>query len=201
MRPLVSATRIGHSYRPLVSGPRTGAAWTSCAGMSYVPRWPRVDCGSSMHRLEFTLKTPWADGTTALLLSPQELLEKLSALVPPPRQHLIRYHGVLAPASADRGQIVPGPSALASVSDNGGSGQANDHHRHGHRVEWARLLARVFQIDVTVCPSCGGRMKLIAALTAGASVYRYLEGVGLPSRAPPIAPARIDRQLEFDEGA
>ncbi len=48
--------------------------------------------------LEFTLKRPWADGTTALLLSPQELLEKLSALVPPPRLHLIRYHGVLAPA-------------------------------------------------------------------------------------------------------
>jgi hypothetical protein len=47
--------------------------------------------------LEFTLKTPWADGTTAL--------------VPPPRLHLIRYHGVLAPASADRAQIVPGPSA------------------------------------------------------------------------------------------
>ena len=32
--------------------------------------------------LEFTLKTPWADGTTALLLSPQELLEKLAALDP-----------------------------------------------------------------------------------------------------------------------
>ena len=58
-----------------------------------------------------------------------------------------------------------------------------------------------FQIDVTVCPNCGGHMKIIAALTAGASVCRYLEGVGLPSRAPPIAPARIDRQLEFDEAA
>ena len=65
--------------------------------------------------LEFTLKTPWADGTTALLLSPQEVLEELSALVPPPRLHLIRYHGVLAPASADRAQIVPGPSALTAA--------------------------------------------------------------------------------------
>ncbi len=63
------------------------------------------------------------------------------------------------------------------------------------------LLARVFQIDVTVCPDCGGRMKIIAALTARASVQGYLEGVGLPSRAPPIAPARIEPQLEFDEAA
>jgi hypothetical protein len=37
----------------------------------------------------------------------------------------------------------------------------------------------MFQIDVTVCPDCGGRMKIIAALTARASVCRYLEGVGL----------------------
>ncbi len=155
--------------------------------------------------LEFTLKTPWADGTTALLLSPQELLEKLAALVPPPRLHLIRYHGVLAPASADRAQIVPGPSALTAASDDGvcdgGCGPADNPGRHRHRVEWARLLARVFQIEVTVCPACGGTMKIIAALTDGASVRRYLAGVGLPSRAPPIAPARIDRQLEFDDAA
>ena len=120
--------------------------------------------------LEFTLKTPWADGTTSLLLSPQELLEKLAALVPPPRLHLIRYHGVLAPASPDRAQIVPGPSALTAASDDGGCGQTDNPGRHRHRVEWARLLARVFQIEVTVCPACGGTMKIIAALTDGASV-------------------------------
>ena len=38
--------------------------------------------------LVFSLKTPW-DGTCSLLLSPTELIEKLAALVPPPRVHLI----------------------------------------------------------------------------------------------------------------
>ena len=47
--------------------------------------------------LSFALKTPWSDGTRHLLLSPMELLEKLAVLVPPPRFHLLRYHGVLAP--------------------------------------------------------------------------------------------------------
>ena len=37
-----------------------------------------------------------ADGTSNLLLSPVDLLEKLATLVPPPRFHLLRYHGVLA---------------------------------------------------------------------------------------------------------
>ena len=55
--------------------------------------------------LSFTLKTPWSDGTTDLVLSPLELIEKLAALVPPPRLNLVRYHGVLAPNAADRDRI------------------------------------------------------------------------------------------------
>ena len=65
--------------------------------------------------LAFTLKTPWPDATCQILLSPQELLEKLAALVPPPRLNLVRYHGVLAPTSPDQAQIVPGPSALTQA--------------------------------------------------------------------------------------
>ena len=52
-----------------------------------------------------------------------------------------------------------------------------------------------------MCPSCSGRMKILAALIKPGSVRAYLDGVGLPSRAPPIAPSRLDRQLEFDEPA
>jgi len=63
----------------------------------------------------------------------------------------------------------------------------------------AKLLARVFQYDVTVCPTCAGRMKTIAALAASSAIEAILNVVDLPSRAPPIAPSRLDRQLEFDE--
>jgi hypothetical protein len=57
-------------------------------------------------RLAFVLKTPWSDGTTHLVLSPLELIEKLAALVPPPRLNLIRYHGVLAPNARDRSKSL-----------------------------------------------------------------------------------------------
>jgi hypothetical protein len=40
--------------------------------------------------LVYTFTKPWSDGTTGITLSPLELLEKLSALVPLPRVHLIR---------------------------------------------------------------------------------------------------------------
>jgi hypothetical protein len=50
--------------------------------------------------LLYQLKTPWSDGTTAiLLLSPEELCEKMAALVPPPNSHLTRYSGVSSPHS------------------------------------------------------------------------------------------------------
>ncbi len=44
-------------------------------------------------------------------------------------------------------------------------------------------------------------MKIVAALTMRHAVHAYLDGVGLPSRAPPITPAHLDRQLEFVEAA
>ncbi len=40
--------------------------------------------------VSFAPKTPWSDGTTHVLLSPEELIEKLEALVPPPRLNLVR---------------------------------------------------------------------------------------------------------------
>ena len=49
------------------------------------------------------------------------MLEKLAALVPPPRLNLVRYHGVLAPNATDRAQIVPGPKPADEATDTGGS--------------------------------------------------------------------------------
>ncbi len=110
----------------------------------------------------------------------------------------MRYHRVLALACPDRAQIVPGPSALTQAE--GCEHDAAGGHRT-HRVSWAKLLSRVFQYDVSVCPACAGHMKVIAALTVPAAIEAFLHAVRLPSRAPPIAPAHLDRQLEFDEAA
>src|SRR5262249_20309914 len=51
-----------------------------------------------------------SDGTTGIKLSPLELLEKLAALVPLPRAHLVRYGGCLAPHSKLRAVIIWTPA-------------------------------------------------------------------------------------------
>ena len=58
-----------------------------------------------------TLKTPWRDGATHLVMSPLEFIQQLAALAPRPRLHLIRFHGGLAPSSTTsakmRALVVP----------------------------------------------------------------------------------------------
>jgi hypothetical protein len=60
--------------------------------------------------LVYMFTRPWSDGTTGIKLSPLELLEKLAAIVPLPRVHLVRYSGCLAPHSTLRAAIIPTPA-------------------------------------------------------------------------------------------
>ena len=50
-------------------------------------------------RVVYRLPKPQRGGSTALILTPLELIDHLAALIPPPRRHRHRhrYHGVLAP--------------------------------------------------------------------------------------------------------
>jgi hypothetical protein len=59
--------------------------------------------------LLYTFTRAWSDGTTGIKLSSLELLEKLAALVPPPRVHQVRYAGCLAAHRKLRGAITPTP--------------------------------------------------------------------------------------------
>jgi hypothetical protein len=57
-------------------------------------------------------------------------------------------------------------------------------------MSWARLLKRVFQIDIERCPHCGGRLKIIAAIEDPTVIVGILTHLRLPARAPPRSPAR-----------
>jgi Zn-finger nucleic acid-binding protein len=57
-------------------------------------------------------------------------------------------------------------------------------------MSWARLLKRVFDIDIEHCPKCGGILKIIAAIEDPQMIDKILSQLGLPTRAPPRSPAR-----------
>ena len=58
---------------------------------------------------------------------------------------------------------------------------------------------RSFAVDVLECPRCRGRMRILAAIEDPAVAREILDCLGLPSRPPPLAPARRNRHLEIAE--
>jgi hypothetical protein len=53
------------------------------------------------------------------------------------------------------------------------------------RLSWAKLLKRVFEIDMEHCPKCGGQMKIIAAIMEQPVIEKILTHLGLRARARP----------------
>jgi hypothetical protein len=139
------------------------------------------------------LKRPWSDRTTHLVFSATELIEKLIPLMPRPRAHLTRYHGVLAPASGWRSEVVLRPDAVdvgsKETSRPEKPAQSPADPRRRHYMPWADLLKRVFLVDALACPRCGG---------PDADSHRYC---GRSRRAGPAgARPAADRAAALDPG-
>jgi hypothetical protein len=156
------------------------------------------------------LKTPYSDGTEMIALSHDELIERLCALVPRPRQHRVRYHGILAPAARFRRFVVPTPNeqdpsppraADPTASADPASASLRSKRRTIRRLLWAELLRRTFGVDPLLCPHCGGQMKMIASIHEADVVRAILQCHGLPTEAPFIRPSRGPPEADPLDGA
>ena len=147
-------------------------------------------------QVRYTLKTPYRDGTTHIVLEPLDLMARLAALVPPPRMHLTRYHGVFAPHSQLRAAITPAHRGTGSKLQAEEQGDKPATPRHV-AMRWAQRLKRVFGIDIEACARCGGRLRVIASIEEPAVIakilahlekvapHRHQAGLPLGARAPP----------------
>ena len=140
------------------------------------------------------MKTPYRDGTTHVVFDPLDFIARLAALVPKPRVNLTRFHGVFAPNSALR-TLVTGELKQRFKGSQGAAYTASE--RRG-AMTWAKRLKRVFEIDVTQCSECQGRVKIIACIEDKAVVAKILKHLNLlaktvdllarpESRGPPMS--------------
>jgi len=144
-------------------------------------------------QIQYELKHPFRNGTTHSLYSPLDFLSKLAALVPRPRYHLVRYHGIFAPNSKMRNLVVPGSSQHASKRR---VKAADQERKTGHNgsggndavvpLTWAERLKRVFNIDVNKCPLCGGTLRIISEVTEPHIIQKILDHIEAQP-PPPIA--------------
>ena len=142
-------------------------------------------------RVRYQLKTPWRNGTTHVEWDPVDFIAKLAALVPPPRAHLTRFHGVFAPNANLRAQLTPsgrgkrpaGDAAPVDVSAHDAPLSPEEKRR---AMSWAQRLKRVFSIDVTACVHCGGTVRIVASIeepTAIRAILAHFEKHGAREEA------------------
>ena len=151
-------------------------------------------------RLVYRLPKPMPGGQTVLYLTPLEFLDKLAVLIPPPRKHRHRYHGVLAPNAPLR-QAVTAYADQVPVAGKDPAEAESKPSFHAASL-WAMLIERIHQVFPLVCPQCGGELKIVAFLTEVDPIQRILLHIGEPATSPRIAPARAPPdwlEVDFDQ--
>jgi len=121
----------------------------------------------------YELKTPYKNGTTHVVFELLDFIARLAALVPKPRVHLTRFHEVFAPNSSYRAQVtsetkIKRHQAPASMD------VPKDCEARRSKMSWAMRLKRVFNINITVCRHCQGRVSIIACIEERAVIDKIL---------------------------
>ncbi len=82
------------------------------------------------------------------------------------------------------------PASVRQAATAPPTEHAKEHAHTSARMGRGRLLKRAFDLDLEHCPQCGGAFRVIAAIEEPAVIVTILAHLGLPTRAPPRAPAR-----------
>jgi len=152
-------------------------------------------------RVAYHMKRPLPDGRTHLVLTGVELLRKLAPLIPPPRLHLLRFHGVFAPNAKLRPLVVPKsreitptcepkPESPSTEMADAATSSTTAREPSPYRLSWAAALRRVWGREIFDCARCAGRLTVVAFIEKASAVKAILDHLGLPSVPLPLVKAR-----------
>jgi len=69
---------------------------------------------------------------------------------------------------------------------------------HGKKKGWAKMLARIFAIDIITCPRCKGKRQIISWITESQAIKDILDSIGMSTAPPEIAKAAfVNKQTEL----
>jgi hypothetical protein len=177
--------------------------------------------GGRSDQILYLLPGPDLAGRTALRLSALEFLDRLAKILPPPRIHRHRYHGVFAPNAPLRPLVT-----AQAREDNALAAQTSVQDRPlpapltpktsppepeirtpqptesipSRPSKWAALLARIYETFPLTCPSCQAPLTFIAFLTHPDPISQILVHIGEPTSPPLLHPARGPPQTELHMG-
>jgi hypothetical protein len=134
---------------------------------------------------------PWFRQDTTLW-DAMDFIASLTQFIPPWGVRYIHYYGLYSSRCKARWQRLPHVARLAPAAwkeshaqqlpADPGPPKAQLVPHRACRSAWARLIAKVYEVDPLICPRCGSEMKLIALITDP------------PRSCQDPAPSRQDRQ-------
>ena len=126
-----------------------------------------------------------------LVMTPLLMIGKIAALIPPPKWHLHRYFGVLAPNSHLRAAVTAkAPEAVIAATSPQVLDSEDQPHRSLSHYLWSQLLARIYEVLPLICPICHAQMRIIAFITDASTIQKILGHIGEPTQPPTTSPAR-----------
>ncbi len=129
-----------------------------------------------------------------------DFLAELTQHIPPKRLQLIRRYGLYASRTKGRWEQMPWVAERApqgwKASHQHPAGEEDLGYKplseseeeldiNAPKRAWARLLAKVYEVDPLVCPTCGAEMKVIAIIEDPDELGRILRHLVNMGRAPP----------------
>lgn len=138
-----------------------------------------------------------------------DFLAELTQHIPPKGLQLIRRYGLYASRTKGRWEEMPWIAERApdgwkathrSSADNNHLGfeplsdDGEEVNVNARKRTWARLLAKVYEVDPMVCPKCGAEMKVIAVIEDPDELKRIIQHLIKIGRSPPgLDPDRLNR--------
>ncbi len=177
-----------HRY---ASRPETAAVWSVFRATAPAPRLPWIDWPGPTGTGKISSTNSRSRYRMAALfsLSPLECIDTLAKLIPPPRRHLHRYHGVLAPNSPLRAAVTkssPEVEPARGATDDSPSIRPGSSDDQAHTEQpssttrplscylWMTLMARIYESFPLVCPLCAHPMRIVAFITENRTNVRTL---------------------------
>jgi hypothetical protein len=154
-------------------------------------------------KVRLELRKPLRTGQTQLVLEPEAFLRRLFAIIPPPRWHLTRFHGVFSGHHRLRRKLAtllpePPPPPLPRDDAEPRAALIDDEQTPSEsRIAYAQLLSRVFEADIGCCQRCGGELRFVACIDEPDAIAKILTHLGLSTEVPKLAPARSPPQTEL----
>ena len=123
---------------------------------------------------------------------PAEFLARVIMHIPEPRRHLVRYYGRYSNVSRGKRRNQEEAECAESPGVEGSQKRRREDGPDAKtlRRSWAQLVKRIYEVDPLVCPSCGGKMKVVAFIIEHEVVDKILRhlkrrGEGQRERGPP----------------